>query len=176
MSSAQALRDRFRTPRTIAVTIPGSDLTIECRRPNLMHMVMSGLMTWPALQRVREVAAEDTVQSEGAVIDNRPLPTLTDRADAVGAMLDEWVCLAAVSPRVVMHEHEQGDEAIWVEDLPYDGREAIFNATFRVTPTAGADFRRDESGSAPPGQSGAPVRDAALDAPGHDGSDGRAGS
>ena len=39
-------------------------------------------------------------------IDNRPIPTLVDRAQAVGAMLDEWVCIAAVAPKVVMTEAE----------------------------------------------------------------------
>jgi hypothetical protein len=175
-SSAKELKEKLRKRSLpITVTIPGTDLTIECRRPDLVHMVMSGLMTWPALERVRAMGPSEPVDGI-AVIDNRPLPTIVDRAQAVGSMLDEWVCLAAVSPRVVMREHEVGDDSIWVEDLPFQGRQAIFDATFLATPTAGADFRGDESGSAPPGQSGEAVRDAPIDPSGHDGPDGGAGS
>lgn len=180
MSSAAEFRDRFRTPTPILVPVPGTDLTIQCRRPDLVHMVMSGLMTWPALERVRALAADNaraTAPAGDTVIDNRPIPTLIDRARAVGAMLDEWVCIAAVAPKVVMTEPEEtGDDTVWVERLPFEGRQAVFNATFRVTPTAGADFRGDQSGGASPGQSGEAVRDETVRAAGDDGSDGRVGS
>lgn len=176
-SSAKEFKQEFgeKPLGPIIVPIPGSKLTIECRRPDLVYMVMSGLMTWPALERVRELSAE-RAPADGTVLDNRPLPTMVDRAQAVGSMLDEWVCLAAVSPRVVMTEHEVTDDSIWVETVPFVGRQAVFNATFMPTPTAGADFRHEESGSAPPGQSSEAVRDETLVAVGDDGSDGGAGS
>lgn len=164
----------FQTPKPITVQLPGSTRTIDCKCPDLMYMVMSGVMTWPALQRVRELNA--SAPDDGTVLDNRPMPTMVDRATAAGTMLDEWVCLAAIAPRVVMHEHEAGPNALWIERLPFPARQAIFNATFRVPTTAGADFRSEQSGSAPPRQSGETVRDETLVAVGNDGTDGGAGS
>jgi hypothetical protein len=177
MSSATELREQFRKrkPVPIIVTVPDTDLTFECKRPNLMHMVSSGFMAWPALTRVRELTKETTADESGVVLDNRPMPTVVDKAEAVGVMLDEWVCAAAVSPRVVMYEHEQGDGAIWIEDVPFEIRQAIFNATFVPPSTAGADFRSQADG-APPGQGGETVRDTPVDAVGSDGSDGGTGS
>ncbi len=167
-STAADIKRRFKTPKTVSVTVPGTDLTFECRKPDLVDMVLSGFMTWPALQRVREITAQLQEAESGNVVDNRPLPTLRDRAEAVGAMLDEFVCEAVVSPRVVLHAHNEDEGSIWVGDLPFPVRQAIFGATFSLTPDWGATFRGDESGSAPPGQDGAPVRDETLVAVGND--------
>lgn len=174
-SSAAEFRQRFpRRGRTITIPVPDTDLTIECRRPDLAQMVISGFMQWPALQRVREIVSEQSESLGADVIDNRPLPTIVDHAKAVGEMLDQWVCIAAVSPRVVLTEAEQVDDAVCVLDLPYDVRLAIFNATFNIAAkapakTAGADFRGDEPGGAPPGSGGEAVRDAPLELVGHQG-------
>lgn len=177
MSTAAEFRQRRRAPKPILVKDPGSDLTIECRRPDLIEMAFSGLMAWPALDRVRTLIAERTAaDTASSVLDNRPLPTIVDRARAAGTFIDEWVCLAAVSPRVVMAEHEALADpgVLWIEELPFDFRQAIYQQTFRAPTTAGADFRRDEPGSAPPGQGGEAVRDEALVAVGDAESDGGA--
>lgn len=177
MSTAAEFRQRRRAPKSIIVKDPGSDLTIECRRPDLIEMAFSGLMAWPALDRVRALMAErQEAETAASVLDNRPQPTLVDRARAAGTFLDEWVCLAAIAPRVVMAEHEAlADPAVlWIEDVPFEVRQAIYQQTFRAPTTAGADFRGDESGVASPGQGGEAVRDEALVAVGSDGSDGGA--
>ena len=167
-STAADVKRRFKTLKPITVPLPGTDLVFECRKPDLVHMVLSGFMTWPALQRVREITAQLNEAESGNVIDNRPLPTLRDRAEAVCAMLDEFVCEAVVSPRVVLRADDEDDGSIWVGVLPFPVRKAIFDKTFSLTPDWGATFRGDESGSAPPGQDGAPVRDETLVAVGND--------
>lgn len=173
-STAAEFRQRYRAPKPIIVSIPASDLTIECRRPDLFEMAMSGLITWPALERVRVLSAERASAAAESILDNRPVTTMVDRARAAGDLLDEWVCLAAVSPRVVMAEHEAlaNPDALWIEDLPFEGRRAVYLATFTATQTAGADFRGDQSSGAPPGQNSEAVRDEALVVVGDDGSDG----
>jgi hypothetical protein len=165
-STAADIKARFKTPKTVTVAVPGTDLVFECRYPDLVKMALSGLMTWPALERVRQIQAD--LAAPDAVLDNRPLPTVIDRAQAVGEMLDDFICAASVSPRIVMYEHEESANTVWVGDLPFEAKQAIFLATFRITPTAGADFRGEESAGAPPGQGGEAVRAEALVAVGSD--------
>ena len=173
MSSAQEFKDRYPAPVPILVTVDG--LTIECRKPELLSMVYSRLLTWPSLARVREVTQhQQEATVAGTVIDNRPAPSLADRTQATGALIDEWVSLAAVSPRVVMEAHDVTDDSVWVATLPFALRLAVFNATFPAQTTARADFRDDESRGAAPGQGGETVRDEALVAVGDDGSAGGA--
>lgn len=166
----------FQLPEPILVPVPGSSLVFTCKTPDLLPMVFSGFVDWPALRRVRELneASEPPVEG-GTAYDNRPLPTIAERADAAGAMLDEWVCAAVISPRVVFYEHEAGPNAMWVGRIPFPIRQAIYNRTFKVTRTAGADFRSQESASAPPGQGGEAVRTEAIVDAGDDGSAGSAG-
>lgn len=162
-SSVSDFRSKLKKPAAISVTIPGTDLIVECRHPNLFTMAMKGLITWPALARVQAI---NTVEAEG-VIDNRPLPALADKATAFGDLLDEWVCAAAVAPLIRMSaadlEVQQG-LALSIDEIPFDVRVAIWNATALRPDPAVAEFRGDQPASAPPGSSSEAVRDTPVDA------------
>lgn len=165
MSSAAEIRAARRGPRTISVPISGTLTVIECQRPPLLTLVANGWMPWPALRRVQEVQAESTPAPDPAT-DNRPIATVLEKAQAFGAFLDEWVCAAAVAPVVVLTQVEVTDPAavLWINDLEYEDKIAIFVATSIPTPSLVMEFRGQESSGDPPGPRGAAVRDAAVDA------------
>ena len=96
-SSIAEFRAKLKANALIPVTIPGTDLVIDCRRPELLNMVSSGFLAWPALRRVQEAIAE---RSRDTVIDERPQPTTLEKARAFVDFLAEMVCAAAVQPRV----------------------------------------------------------------------------
>ena len=131
-STAAAIRAHFRTASpVVAVTLPGTDLILECRRPDLLELTSRGWLNWPTLQRVREITAEWEQERKAkadttvTVIDNRPTPkveTLMEQARTVIGFLDEWACAAAVTPRVVATEADSSDDSLWVGDLSQIGR------------------------------------------------------
>lgn len=166
-STAAEIRARLKASRTIPVTLPGTDLVIDCCQPDLLTLATRGFMTWPALQAVKASFAEIEQSSDGTVVaDNRPVASVLEHAKTIGAFMDEWVCAAAVSPRVVMKETDvtDPDQMLWIDDLSLEFKTAIVTATMPRTPPAVAEFRRDESPGAAPGSSGEAVRDAPVDA------------
>lgn len=160
MSSAAEIRAR---KQIIPVTLPGTDLVIECRRPDLLSLVSRGWIDWPALQQIQATFAP--AESAGVVLDNRPVPTPIEKARLIGTFLDEFVCAAAVRPRVVLTEAEVTDaeSILWVDDLTLDEKMTVL-AALVGTPPAVTEFRREESPGDPGGPSGAAVRDAPVDA------------
>ena len=58
--------------------------------------------------------------------------------------MDEWVCAAAIAPRVVLTEAEvtDPDTILWVDDLSLGDKMAIFAATTPVTPITPTRARR----------------------------------
>lgn len=165
MSTAAEIRARLKSTKTIPVSLPGTDLTINCRQPDLLTLASRGWMNWPALRAVQAIGAELATR-DATVVDNRPIDSVLEQAKTVGDFLDQWVCAAAVSPRVVLTEVEvtDPDHILWVDDLPLDFKAAIVAATTPRTPPAVAEFRGNESPGAAPGSSGEAVRDAPIDA------------
>lgn len=164
-SSPDEFRARLKRRQLISVTIPGTDLVVDCWPPELLSMATSGLFQWPALQAVKEALKPAADVADGPILDNRPQPTLIDRARNVGTFLDEWVCAAAISPRFVLNPDEAVGDLLCVADLPYEGRVAIFNATMSPTPPTVPPFRGDQPDSAAAGPSGEAIRDTPVDAP-----------
>jgi hypothetical protein len=161
MSSAAEIRSKKKA-KTIDVTLPGGDLVITCRRPELLTLASSGWLTWPALQRVQELLKERSAPL-GVEIDNRPVASVLEKAGDIAALLDEWVCAAAISPRIVLTEAESGPEVLWIDDLDLDDKMAILAATMPQTPVAVTEFRGPEPAGAADRPGSETLRDAPID-------------
>lgn len=163
-SSIADFRAKLHQDALISVTIPDTDLVIECRHPALFTMAIRGLMSWPAFDRVQALHEQETASE--LILDNRPMPSLVDKAKAFGDFLDDWVCAAAVSPQVRRSAADldvQRGEALAIDEIPLNGRIAIWTATMRRTDVAVAEFRGDEPPRDPDRSGGEAVRDEALD-------------
>lgn len=138
--------------RKISVSVPGTDLVIVCRRPDLLGQVTRGVLPQPSVDAVLR-------QAQAGGVDPMASEDLTLAAD----FIDRWVCLAAVQPRIVLTEAEASESAVWVDDLDLALKLAIVSATTtKVAPVdpAVAEFRGDQStGTAAPSD-GTGVRDA----------------
>lgn len=160
---------------TIDVPLPNSTLTIECRRPELMVLAMTGWLKWPALQAVQAVMFPEAVGGKTEDADAQAIAqtlraSVVAQAQAVGDVIDDWVCAAAVSPRIVLTEAEADENILWIEELDLDQKLTIFAATIKkaAVPEVArvAEFRRDEPDGATPRSDSAPVPDPALVAAG----------
>lgn len=164
MSSAADIRAR-KSSRIIPVTLPGTDLVIECRRPELLTLASRGWVDWPSLQQV-QAALATTQAADAAVLDNRPVLNATEKARTIGTFLDEFICAAAVRPRVVLTEAEvvDPDTTLWIDDIELDDKLAIFDEMVVRAQPAVAEFRGDESTGAVDRSGGEAVRDTPVDA------------
>lgn len=176
--------DQFRT-RPILVTVAGSDLQIECCKPDPLDLIARDLLPLDIFSDVIEAIAKwNQTPNDGS------LPALNrELADVVLAhpkawadLMDRWVCAAAVKPRVVLTEAEAAADptALWIEDLDYETKTDIFgrtNARLRKSPRVGAavkEFRRLQPGGVGAGSDRPAVRDAAVGVAGDAGSAARA--
>lgn len=156
VATAEQLRNR-----PILVPVPGTDLQIECRRPDPLTLIADGILPLPifggVLEQLTELAHGD---SEDAT------SNIQAAWKTYLAFVDHWVCAAAVKPRVVLTEEEAlaDRSTYWVQELEQGVRYDILqrtNSAFRSDRlrTAVQEFRRQQSVGAAAGPSSAPVRE-----------------
>jgi hypothetical protein len=142
-----ATADQIRN-RPIFVTIAGTVLQIECRRPEPLDLIAHNVLPLPVFHDVLHViatwserAAEPSAEEMDAEVSKNP--------GAWGQFIDRWACAAAVNPHVVQTEAEVDTDpsSLWIEDLPFETRLEILRQTNRnlrspKLKTAVTDFRR----------------------------------
>lgn len=151
--TAEAARAQFGAH--IAVEIPGGGVFI-CRRPDLQTLLFRGVLALPTLVEVQR----DLSTSDG------DLDALVEqgKSQATNAFIDTWVCLASKQPRIVELEADApaGSDQIWIGDVPFTAKMAIFGETFVASDfrraAAAAEFRRQREGRAT-GSDGTPLSD-----------------
>lgn len=158
-STPQELRARYGADLTL--TLP-SGAIVQCRRPDVKDLMFRRLLPMPIMAALLRAA-----QAAG----DRPLKEVIAESPAMPEFIDRWVCAAVRSPRIVMTFEESGDDALWVQDMPLEDRNAIVEATDpnagkpateRTSQTAAAaEFSGDAVGDAS-GPDGAPVRPAPV--------------
>jgi hypothetical protein len=109
------------------VTVPGTELQIRCRRPDMLGRLVAGLLPLPLLAR----ASASIDRWAGLSPDAVGREVLADPATAaeMAEFIDRWVCAAAVQPRIVMEPTDAGAAALWIEDLQFTTKIAILSAT-----------------------------------------------
>jgi hypothetical protein len=131
MSTATAEQIR---KRPIYVLLPGTDLRLECRRPEPLELIASGLLKLETFGSVIEQIAEtlQTIQMTAA-LDNRPVDEPT-KPQTFNDFLDLWCVAAVVAPKVVLAEEDAiyDPTALWVKDLDFDVKGEIFQKTMGV--------------------------------------------
>jgi hypothetical protein len=176
MSTATAAALRAAYGSDIKVTLPGTELVISCRKPDLQEQIFRKVLPLPLLKSVLEEAEQ---LAPGGVATQQSLEAfLANGNTETGDFIDRWVCLAARSPQIVMTEAEASAAVMWIGELPLSAKLEIFGETFTLgevgRQVAAATFPADAGGAAP-GPDRAPVPDAPIDAAPADGSGGSAG-
>jgi hypothetical protein len=145
----------------IEVPVPGGMGHVLVRKPDLQSLLFKKLLPLPLMMRVLQDIP--TLQRAG---DN--LESFMAAADSSAAeFIDKWICLVAVTPRIVATRAEVTDDSVCVDDLPLELKTAIIVATFEIGDLtrrveAAAEFRRRDDGVLP-GPDRAPVAgDAAV--------------
>lgn len=137
----------------VLVTVPGSDLQIRCRRPDLLSQIAKGVLPQPLVQEALRV-----LKAGGVDMVNAAPETVSSYAE----FLDKWASIAALEPRIVLVREEATEGVLWVDDLAYDVKVAIMNATIGNGPQevapAVVEFRDSESTGADSGSRGATVQ------------------
>lgn len=145
--SAAALR------REVLVSVPGTDLQIRCRRPDLLTQIAKGVLSQTLVQEALKAVKDGMFDLQSAA---------PDTVAAYGEFIDRWACVAALEPRIVQNEADAGETAVWVEELSVEVKTAIFNATIGPAPVpvtpAVTDFRHDEPAGIAGGPDGEAVR------------------
>lgn len=127
-ATAQQLR-----ARSIKVPVPGTELVIECRCPELLDEVANN---WLPLDRFADVIASIGQWSQAATIGELTTQAAADirkNPDRFAEFIDRWVCVAAVGPKIVLErERAAADESLlWIDDVDYDVKLAILRSTNR---------------------------------------------
>lgn len=161
-STAEQIRKR-----PIYVTLPGTTLRIECRRPEPVELIASGLLKLDAFNGIIEELANQLQDIQpDAVLDNRPVVDVaTTQPKTYKEFLDQWCALVAVSPKLTLKEEDAiyDPAMLWVKDLDVDVKTEIFVRTMSVMASARVlqavrSFRLGRPDGVGPGSDGAPVR------------------
>lgn len=161
MSIATAAQFR----REVLVDVPGTELQIRCRQPNLLSQIANGVLPMSLVQKALEILGDASFDMTKADSE-----TVRSYADFV----DRWACLAAREPRIVATEQEAATDpnAVWVDDLDVDVKIAILVKTIGEPPAeVVARFRARQSASAAPGSDSPAVRRETVEPPVGDGSE-----
>lgn len=164
-SPASALREAYSS--TFTVTLPNG-LTVECRRrPDLADALFRGVLPMPLLTKVLQELAPSITAGNGDEKKTAEAFIEGGGGMSTAELVDIWTCMAARSPRVVLHDADVTDDSIWVRDLPLSARLEIFAQTFEwgeaARQAAAATFRAEPAGAAG-GTDSPPVQSAAVDA------------
>lgn len=163
---SKATRDALQR-RPVIVTLRG-DVEIECQCPDPETLITQDVFPLTVYAHVLEVLAAWSAAGSGPSIGDEmqkdPLPWLS--------FMDRWACAAGLAPRIVRPgEQADGVTTLSVDDLDMDDKVAIFGKTnkhFKHATRLGdaiKEFRDRQPDGVGAGPDGAPVRDAAVDAP-----------
>lgn len=173
---ALATADQIRH-RPIFVTIPGTDLQIECRRPDPLELIANGLLPLDLYAGVLEQLAT-WAETPGGASPADVAAAVRGESEKYETFTKRWVAAAAVNPRVVLtvEEADADPKALWVDELEdsvkYDIVARTFNAKrfARRVSAAVTEFRRLRSDGVGAGRDGQAVPGETVAAVAGDGS------
>lgn len=110
--------------RPILVTVPGTDLQIQCRVPDVLVLIADGILPLPIFGEVLDQIT--TLRQDGQAVQPADVNLTT-----YWQLVNRWVCAAAESPRFVLTEDEAlaDPSTLWVEEIDRDVRLTILERT-----------------------------------------------
>jgi len=167
-ATAEQIRNRL-----VLVTIPGTDLQIECRRPDPLDLIAQQILPLEAYADILERVAEWATMPEHTSAPS-VLETIRSAPDTFAGFVDRWVCAAAVRPTIVLTEEEvsANPAAVWIDDLDLEVKFEVFRRTnHRLAsprlPAAVKEWLRQRPAGLGDRPDGAAVRDEAVEVAGH---------
>lgn len=173
---AIATADQIRH-RPIFITIPGTDLQIECRRPDPLDLIANGLLPLELYAGVLEQLTT-WAETPGGASPADVAAAILGEGDKYETFTKRWITAAAVTPRVVLtiEEADADPKALWVDELEDSVKYEIVAKTYtarrfaRRVSAAVTEFRRLRADGAGAGRDGQAVPDASVAAAAGDGS------
>lgn len=165
-ATAEQIRNRNRF-----VTVPGTNLQVECRPPDPVDLIAHNLLPLETYAGVLETILKWRQRGGDLINPSEIVGEVAKDPRVWGSFIDRWVAAAAVDPQITLDEEQANANPamLWIDDLDLDTKLEIFRLTNRGlrSPRLAAavrDFRdvRPEGAGAGPG--GAPLRDAPVGA------------